>query len=166
MMYIDQNNWESPEVVRRLKTSPPLVRHFNYSLKGNRSYKVETIMRDSTPKLIWKTRYIKNMMARAHATQIGHLRIYFSGDMPVGLFHPECGPLCVDNFWNKQTAYHLNQVNRKLDDRMSLEHFHTTLNHYLREETKKDIKLFIPILDDWEIGQKIMNDDYITRSVW
>ena len=86
--------------------------------------------------------------------------------MPVGLFHPECGPLCMDNFWDKQTAYHLNRINRKTDKRMSFENFYTLLNHYIKEEAKRDLRLFIPRIDDWEIHNKVRGSEYITARIW
>jgi len=166
IMLIDQDSWESPDVIEHLKRIPPSFRHFNYSLSGDRAYEVAWLSEKVTPPVRAKTRYIKKMFAYAHGIQVGHLRIYFSNNMPVGLFHPDCGPLCMDNFWDRKTAYHLNQVNRDLDKRLSMEHFYQLVNHYIREEVKRDIKLYIPEVFDYTMRNKIHNFDYVTAQIW
>lgn len=166
IMIVDQYNWESPDVINRLKKLPPIFRHFNYSLSGDRAYEIAWLSENTRPQIRAKTRYVKRMFAFAHGIQIGQLRIYFSNDKPVGLFHPDCGPLCMDNFWDRITAYHLNRVNKNLDKRLSMEHFYQLINHYLREESKKDIKLYIPNVDDWEMRTKTRDFDYITDRFW
>lgn len=167
MIYVNRENWDDPVIMRILKREKPIIRHFNYSLKGDNSYKVEFIREKLSGREEFKRRYIKNMMARAHGVQIGHLRIYFSGEMPIGLYHPGCGPLCVDNFWDKQTAYHLNRINRRLDDRLSLEHFHTLLIKSLENEVKEsNITLYIPYLNDVMLNNKLHTFDYIDTVTW
>lgn len=165
-MLVDQDTWEHPDVIENLKRIPPILRHFNYSMKGDQSYEIAWISEKTSGPERAKTRYIKTMMAYAHGIQIGQLRIYFSQNMPVGLFHPDCGPLCMDNFWDRRTAYHLNQVNRRTDKRLSMEHFYGLVNHYMREEVKKDIKLYIPDVFDYHMRQKMLSYDYVTAQTW
>jgi hypothetical protein len=145
---------------------PRLIRHFNYSIQEDNAYRVETIKRDSSPGLMAKARYIKQMYSRAHGIQIGHLRIYFSGNMPVGLYHPETGPLCLDNLWDRLTAYCLNRVNRNDDKRMSIEHFHNILNKYLKIETSRDIKLYIPNIDNYGLREQMKDSPHFTKFIW
>ena len=159
-------NWEDPNTIKLLKKAPRIVRHFNYSLKEENSYRCEFIAANTSSSLQARTRYIKGMMARAHGIQLGHLRIYFSSTMPVGFFHPDCGPKCLDNLWDRRTAYHLNRINRNNDERLSLEGFHTLLNKYLKQELCKDVKLFVPDIFDYTIRRKLLNADYITSNVW
>lgn len=156
-----------PEKAHKLMDiSPRLIRHFNYSIQENKAYDCVTVKSGTSSAILARTRYIKQMYAKAHAVQIGYLRIYFSSDIPVGFYHPEIGALCLDNLWTRQTAYHLNRINRNNDSRMSIEHFYNILNKYLKIETSKNIKLFIPDINDYFLKEKLRNSEYIARSIW
>ena len=147
--------------------SPPrLIRHFNYSIQENSAYNCVTVKSGIAPGIAARTRYIKQMYAKAHGVQIGHLRIYFSSDIPVGFYHPEVGAMCLDNLWTRQTAYHLNRINRNNDSRMSIDHFFTILNKYLKLETLKDSKLYVPHIDDYRLRVKLENSEYLARDIW
>jgi len=148
------------------KNAPKLIRHFNYSIQENKAYNCVTVAGGITPQLAARTRYIKQMYAKAHGVQIGHLRIYFSSDIPVGFYHPEVGALCLDNLWTRQTAYHLNRINSNNDSRMSVNHFYNILNKYLKLETIKDSKLYIPRIDEYSLRDKIANSKYISQHIW
>ena len=156
-----------PENANKLMgKSPRLIRHFNYSIQENHAYNCVTVQSGVTPAVAARTRYIKQMYSKAHGVQIGHLRIYFSGNIPVGLYHPEIGALCLDNLWSRQTAYHLNRINRNDDSRMSIEHFYNILNKYLKIQTSKNIKLYIPDVDEYSLRNKVIDTEYSSPNIW
>lgn len=161
-----ENMLEDPKINDKVKQSPRIFRHFNYSRQSDRAYRCEFVDSKIEYKQRAKVYYIKGMYAKAHGIQIGHLRIYFSGSMPVGLYHPNVGPLCMENIWTRETAYHLNRVNRDDDTRLSPEVFHTILNDLLKKEVVKDIKLYIQDINDFELRTKLRDVNYISSNIW
>ena len=159
---------EEADIAEKLKKQPRAIRHFNYSRLGERSYHCELINKETSGALKRKAQYIKTMFAGAHGVQLGHLRIYFSDQVPIGLFHPDIGSICIDNIFGRKTAYHLNRVNRDDDKRLSIEVYYNILNDMIKKETKQMIPLYIPLINDYILNTKLIykgeGDSYIVST--